>query len=105
MAENILETRILLRYDTYNNWMNSDVILKQGEMAVAAINRRSLGNTDTLPENTPPAIGLKVGDGTHYFDELPWVQAVSADVYNWAKSSSKPTYTANEIQGLQAFVE
>lgn len=105
MAENILETRILLRYDTYNNWMNSDVILKQGEMAIAAINRRSLGNTDTLPENTPPAIGLKVGDGTHYFDELPWVQAVSADVYNWAKSSSKPTYTANEIQGLQAFVE
>ena len=28
MAEHTIETRILLRYDTYTNWMNSNVILK-----------------------------------------------------------------------------
>jgi hypothetical protein len=26
-------------------------------------------------------------------------------VYNWAKQSSKPIYTANEIQGLRDFIE
>jgi len=35
MAEHTIETRILLRYDTYSNWMNSTVILKQGEAAIA----------------------------------------------------------------------
>lgn len=107
MAENVLETRIMLRYGTYSQWMNSDVILRQGEAAVCAFPRErvieSLSNSK--PNYTPPAIGIKIGDGTHYFSELPWVQGVAADVYTWAKSSVKPTYTAQEIQGLQAFVE
>ena len=107
MAENILETRILLRYGTYSQWMNSDVILKVGEAAVASFPRDRVidGLSNSTPENTPPAIGIKIGDGIHYFYELPWIQAVAADVYNWAKQSYKPTYTAQEIQGLQSFVE
>ena len=106
MAENILTTRILLRYGTYSEWMNSDVILKLGEAAIAAFpNNRSIINSDTTPENTPPAIGIKIGDGIHYFHELPWVQAVAADVFTWAKASAKPTYTASEIQGLRTFIE
>ncbi len=107
MAENVLETRILLRYGTYSQWMNSSVILKVGEAAVAAFPRsRTIDDlSDDRPENTPPAIGIKIGDGYHLFSELPWVQAVAADVFNWAKQSNKPTYTAQEIQGLQSFVE
>ena len=107
MAEHTIETRILLRYDTYSNWMNSNTILKQGEAAVAAFPRnRIIDNlSNSTPENTPPAIGIKIGDGVHYFRELPWVQAIAADVYNWAKSSYKPVYTAQEISGLQSFVE
>ena len=107
MAENILETRILLRYGTYEQWMQSSIILKQGEAAVAAFPRDRVidGLSNTAPENTPPAIGIKIGDGHSYFYELPWIQAIAADVYNWAKSSYKPTYTAQEIQGLQSFVE
>ena len=107
MAEHTIETRILLRYDTYSNWMNSNVILKQGEAAIASFShdRTIDGLSNDRPENTPPAIGIKVGDGFHYFRELPWVQAIAADVYTWAKQSSKPLYTAQEIQGLQSFVE
>lgn len=107
MAENIIETRIMLRYGTYSQWMNSDVILKAGEAAVCAFpSSRVLESlSNTKPENTPPAIGIKIGDGTHYFSELPWVQAIAADVYSWAKASYKPTYTAQEIQGLQSYVE
>ena len=106
MAENILETRLLLRYGTYSQWMNSTVILMQGEAAVASFPySRTIANSNDTPENTPPAIGIKIGDGFHRFDELPWVQGVAADVYAWAKQVNKPTYTANEIQGLQSYIE
>ena len=107
MAEHTIETRILLRYDTYSRWMNSNTILKQGEAAVAAFPRdRILENlSNSTPDNTPPAIGIKMGDGIHYFRELPWVQAIAADVYGWAKTATKPIYTAQEIQGLQSFIE
>ena len=107
MAENVLETRIQLRYGTYNQWMNSDVILKQGEAAICAFPRERVINqlSNAAPENTPPAIGIKIGDGKSYFYQLPWVQAIAADVYNWAKQEEKPRYTAQEIQGLQSFIE
>lgn len=107
MAEHTLETRILLRYGTYSEWMNSDVILKVGEAAVASFPRDRIIDrlSNSTPENTPPAIGIKIGDGIHYFSELPWIQSIAADVYSWAKQSYKPTYTAQEIQGLQSFVE
>lgn len=102
--DNELSVRIRLRYDSYTNWMNSSTILLSGEVAIAAIQRNSLLNTDDVPENTPPSIGIKVGDGFHTFDELPWLQAVAADVYNWAKTATKPTYTANEITGLAEYI-
>lgn len=87
--------------------MNSNVILQLGEAAIAAFPEERVIDSfsDITPENTPPAIGIKIGDGRHYFYELPWVQAVAADVYKWAKSSKKPTYTASEITGLQSFIE
>lgn len=107
MAENILETRILLRYATYQQWMNSNVILKQGEAAIAAFPRARVidGLSNSQPDNTPPAIGIKIGDGVSYFSELPWVQAIAADVYQWAKSVNKPTYGASEISGLVDFIQ
>lgn len=106
MAENILETRIMLRFGTYAQWMNSNVILLQGEAAVASFpSSRTIVNSNDVPENTPPAIGIKIGDGFHRFDELPWVQGIAADVYTWAKQVNKPTYTAAEIQGLQSYIE
>ena len=75
MADHILETRIVLRYGTYAQWMNSNVILMQGEAAIAAFpNNRIIEDlSNSAPENTPPAIGIKIGDGRHYFSELPWV--------------------------------
>lgn len=107
MAEHMIETRILLRYDTFSNWMNSTVILKQGEAAICTFpNDSTIESLSTaVPAHTPPAIGIKIGDGQSYFYELPWVQGIAADVHNWAKSSTKPVYTATEISGLQSFIE
>ncbi len=106
MAENILETRIQLRCGTYSQWMNSNTILKSGEAAVCFFPQdRVIDNlSNTTPEHTPPAVGIKIGDGHSYFSELPWLQAVAADVYKWAKYSTKPSYTASEITGLQSFI-
>lgn len=98
MAENRLETRILLRYATYTQWMTSEVILQPGEAAVAIF-------PDSIPTKPPKAIGVKIGDGRSYFDELPWIQGIAADVYNWAKEPNKPNYNANEIVGLAEYIE
>lgn len=106
MAEHTVEARILLRYDSYSNWMNSNTILKVGEAAVAAVvDDYTLTGTNHRPERTPPAVGIKIGDGYHRFSELPWVQGVAADVYSWAKQQTKPIYNANEIQGLATLVQ
>lgn len=106
MAEHMIETRILLRYDTLENWMSSTVILKQGEAAIAAAPfNYTIEDTNHRPSHTPPAVGIKIGDGFHYFSELPWVQGVAGDVYSWAKQQTKPTYTADEIQGLSTLVQ
>jgi len=54
--------------------MNSEVILMLGEAAICAFPySNTIVSSDLRPEHTPPAIGIKIGDGTHYFYELPWV--------------------------------
>lgn len=92
MATTTLNTRIALKYDTLTNWNASEFILKKGEVAIC-----SLANSETAEQSTPPAVLLKVGDGTHKFRELPWASGLAADVYSWAKEANKPTYTASEV--------
>lgn len=83
MAEKIINTRVQLKYDTLTNWLASSVILKAGEVAIATI-----ANTNDHSGLTPPAIGIKVGDGNHTFADLNWIQAVAGDVPTWAKEAS-----------------
>lgn len=99
MAENTLKTRIVLKYDTFEQWNQSDLILKKGEMAICEIP----GETEDS-QLTPPAIGIKVGDGTNIFSQLPWIQAIAGDVSAWAKAAQKPTYAATEIQQLDEYI-
>ena len=100
MPDKVLNTRIALRYDTYENWMSSTVILKRGEVAIATIpTGDSSGSSQYLP-----AVLMKVGDGNHTFKDLKWTQAVAADVPTWAKQANKPTYAATEITGLSDYI-
>lgn len=83
MAEKILNTRIQLRYDTYDNWTTNNPVLKQGEVAVVKID-----TADPANQKLPP-IMFKVGnnaDGAN-FNDLGWTSALAADVYAWAKKS------------------
>lgn len=83
MAAKTFNTRFQLKYDTYSNWMNekNQFALLEGEIAIAYV-PESTGADGVLHE---PAVLFKVGDGSHSFDELPFVSALAGDVPNWAK--------------------
>lgn len=107
MAEvvNKLQTRIALKYDTLANWEASSIILKKGEIAIVEFENQHIMAGDHKPANTPPAVSMKVGDGEKTFNQLPYVQAIAGDVYNWAKQAEKPVYIAGEISGIDEYIE
>ena len=98
MAEQKLNVRLSLRYDTHANWVKNNPKLNKGEVAIA-----TLPEGDTTKTSTSlPAVVVKVGDGEHNYVDLPIIHGKAADVYSWAKAENKPTYTAAEIGGIEA---
>lgn len=98
MSETILNTRIRLKYDTHENWTKNNPVLMSGELAIVLI------PAEAGVIQQEPAVLMKVGDGTSDYKSLPFSSARSADIYNWAKAATKPTYTANEIGGLKDYI-
>lgn len=92
MANRTLNTRIKLRYDSYQNWYDKNPELLAGELAVAYIES---GDTQEVNSVAAPQVLFKVGPG--YFNDLPWASGKAADVYSWAKAAVKPSYTKAEI--------
>lgn len=97
-ATKTLNTRIQLKYDTFQNWTTNNPTLLAGEIAVIEV-PTAQGSVSQVP-----AVLIKVGNGTKAFNDLAWGSALAADVYPWAKASTKPTYQATEIEGLEDFV-
>lgn len=84
-----LNVRISHKYDTYAEWQKSTIILNKGELAICEIPTAPEGGYSPAEARmTPPAIGIKVGDGEKTFAQLPWIQATSGDVYAWAKKET-----------------
>lgn len=98
MAEKTLNTRILLKYDTYANWTTNNPVLKKGEVAIATIENNQDGVQNA------PSILMKVGDGESNYNTLKFVSGLAADVHSWAKAATKPTYKADEIDGLADYI-
>ena len=99
MADKVLNTRILLKYDSYANWTSNNPVLKAGEMAIATVANIE-ANAATGFTNLPNVV-IKVGDGATPYNQLKFVSALAADVHGWAKEASKPSYTYTEIGGLE----
>lgn len=95
MATKILNTRILTRIDTLENWLKSSIILKKGEMAIATV---PTGDTHGASLSLPATV-IKVGNDVNTFAELPYLQAIAADVPAWAKAAV-PAIPAENITGL-----
>lgn len=91
-------TRISLKYDTYANWVEKDPVLLAGEAAVVVVP----ASTGAVAKE--PAILFKVGDGSSKFSQLQFAAGLAADVYDWAKAESKPSYSASEISGLSDYI-
>ena len=98
MANKEFNTRISLKYDTYENWQTNNPVLLAGEVAITVV------PAETGAVVSEPAVLFKVGDGTSTYSQLQFVSALSADVYGWAKAANKPTYNASEIEGLSDFI-
>jgi hypothetical protein len=95
-TEKILNTRVQLKYDSYENWIATanQFKLRPGEVAVVNINGANGANLNNGTENTvvQPTILFKVGIGNpadnatwKTFNQLPWASALAADVHAWAK--------------------
>lgn len=83
MAEKVLNTRILLKTATLEEWNESTLGLKKGEIAIATV-AATAGNG--LQE---PVCMIKIGeDGVKTFKDLPWnFYAKASDVIAEAKSA------------------
>lgn len=85
MSTTKLNVRINHKYDTYENWKSSSLVLGKGEIAVCEIPTGYTQVEGEAPVVNPPAIGIKIGDGAKTFSQLNWIQATAGDVYAWAK--------------------
>lgn len=104
MATNTLNTRIQLKYDSYANWMTNDPVLKMGEIAIATIPANETNAHSPVVKDNLPNVIIKVGDGSSRYSALKFVSGLAADVYAWAKAPERPTYTADDITGLETFI-
>lgn len=98
MATKNFNARISLKYDSYANWIANDPVLLVGEVAIATIPTKQNGIEQV------PVVVMKVGDGTKKYSELQFVSGLAADIYDWAKAATKPSYTADEITGLSEYI-
>lgn len=97
-----LNVRIRNKYDSYENWAKSSIVLEAGEIALAYTTVNvDIGNGKI---ETHPELLMKCGDGSKTFSQLPWLSAKAADVAAWAKAANKPTYAAGEITGIDAYI-
>ena len=98
MAEKTLNTRFQLPYDTYTNWSTKNPKLKKGEMVQVEVPAPK----DAIIQ--APSVLIKVGDGIHNFNDLAWASGLAADIYDWAKAATKPSYSTSELTNDSGFI-
>ena len=98
MAEKTLNTRFQLPYDTYTNWSTKNPKLKKGEMVQVEVPAPK----DAIVQ--VPSVLIKIGDGIHNFNDLAWASGLAADIYDWAKAATKPSYSTSELTNDSGFV-
>ena len=90
----LLNVRIKNKYDSYENWASSGLILERGEIAIAYTTVDVKVDNGTAKH---PALLMKVGDGASTFAQLPWLSAKAADVLSVCKNETELTTFVNNI--------
>lgn len=89
-----LNVRIRNKYDSYENWAASSLVLEAGEIAIAHTTVDVKVDNGTAKH---PALLMKVGNGTDTFANLPWLSAKAADVLDACKSTDALTTFVNNV--------
>ena len=95
MAEKVIQTRIINKHGSVADWLKSDLVLKEGEIALAYVNtaQESKDDNGKVTVQYVPTYLMKVGHNDasgngQKFSALPWVHAPASDVYAWAKKAN-----------------
>lgn len=89
MPTKTLQSRITLKYDSYENWLASTFVPLAGEACIATVATKPDG------VHVQPTVLIKIGNGVDKYSALPFIHALAADVVQAAKSE----------QGLTNFVQ
>lgn len=89
-----LNVRIRNKYDSYENWASSSLVLEAGEIAIAYTSVDVKIDNGTAKH---PALLMKVGDGEKTFANLPWLSAKAADVVAACKDETALTSFVNKV--------
>lgn len=81
-----LNVRIRNKYDSYEKWAASSLVLEAGEIAIAHTTVDVKVDNGTAKH---PALLMKVGDGEKTFANLPWLSARAADVLSVCKNEGE----------------
>lgn len=98
-SEKTLQIRVQEKIDTLANWQKiwATFVPLAGEKIIFQVPAdTSFGEGDA---HAVAQTISKTGNGTTTLQNLPWDSALAADVYDWAKATSKPSYTISEITG------
>lgn len=99
MANKVFNTRIQLKIDTHENWVSNNPVLLNGEAAICRVSIKQDGTVNAVPSTL-----IKIGDGRTAYNDLPFISALSANSYAWSLQPTKPTYTAQEISGIDDYI-
>ena len=95
MAEKTIKTRLINKHGAIDQWLTSDLLLKEGEIALAYVNttQESTDENGNVTVQYVPTYLMKVGHkdasgNEQKFSALPWVHAPASDVYAWAKKAN-----------------
>ncbi len=112
---NNINAKLRPKYNTHTYWLSIDTdaspfIPVQNEIVYANvatdllnIDRRSAEQQSQNSPKAAPTVLCKIGDGVTRYKDLQWIGALAADVYDWAKSDVKPSYSASEIVGMENY--
>ena len=92
MATKTLNTRIALRYDSHEKWIENDPVLLAGEVALSTVSVKQDGAV-----NYVPSVLIKVGDGEHKYSQLDFAYAKAADVVAAAKTEAGLTAYITDV--------
>lgn len=102
--EKTILTRIVNKHASLEDWNKSELVLKDGEIALAYVDTHEIDGTIV------PTYFMKVGHGNKKFSELKYVAAPASDVHAWAKKeklaeSDLPDTFTNRVDVLEAEIE